>query len=52
MVYDLLVFNKTKQLLGGNVRMICSGSAPLRSEVHSFMKAISCVPVFEGYGQT
>lgn len=52
MLYDRLVFNKTKQLFGGRCRFLASGSAPLTPEVHSFMKVISCAPLMEGYGQT
>jgi long-chain acyl-CoA synthetase len=52
MIYDRLVFNKTKELFGGNCRFMASGSAPLTPEVHSFMKVIGCAPLMEGYGQT
>ena len=52
MLYDKIVFNKTRELFGGNCRWMGSGSAPLSPEVHSFMKAIGCAPLMEGYGQT
>lgn len=52
MVYDRTVFNKTKDIFGGKCRFLASGSAPLTTDVHYFMKAISCAPVMEGYGQT
>jgi long-chain acyl-CoA synthetase len=45
MVYDRVVFNKTKQLFGGNCRFMASGSAPLIPEVHAFMKVIACAPL-------
>lgn len=51
-IYDPLFFNKTKMALGGNVRYMISGSAPLLPEVHKFMKVVIGVPLLEGYGQT
>jgi long-chain acyl-CoA synthetase len=52
MVYDQFVFNKTKSALGGNVRLMISGSAPLLPHVHKYMKVTMTVPLLEGYGQT
>ncbi len=37
---------------GGQVRIMATGSAPISPEVHSYMKAIMCCPLIEGYGQT
>ena len=37
-LYDLLIFNKTKQLLGGNVKALIIGSAPISEEVIDFLK--------------
>ena len=51
-VYDPLFFNKTKAALGGRVRLMISGSAPLLPEVHKFMKVVIAAPLLEGYGQT
>jgi long-chain acyl-CoA synthetase len=51
-IYDALVFKKTKQAFGGNMKMMISGSAPLLPNVHSFMKVVACCPLIEGYGQT
>lgn len=51
-VYDTAFFNKTKAALGGNVRLMISGSAPLLPDVHAFMKVVMCCPLLEGYGQT
>jgi long-chain acyl-CoA synthetase len=50
--YDLLVFNKTRSALGGRVRLMISGSAPLLPNVHKFMKVTMITPLLEGYGQT
>lgn len=51
--WDKVVFKKIKILLGGNVRLITSGAAPLSSKVMTFLRCVlgSCY-VIEGYGQT
>lgn len=51
-IYDALVFNKIKARLGGNVKLMVTGSAPISREVLNFLKCAFQVPVFEGYGQT
>ena len=50
--YDKVVFKKIKALLGGKVKVILTGSAPLAKEVGEFLKISFCVPIVEGYGQT
>jgi long-chain acyl-CoA synthetase len=52
MLYDSLVFNKFKEILGGRVRVMVSGSAPISKEVLSFLKIAFCAPILEAYGQT
>ncbi len=37
-LYDCLVFNKTKAVLGGRVKMLVTGSAPISQEVIDFLK--------------
>lgn len=51
-VWDRLVFNKIKEVLGGNVKVMLSGSAPISDEVICFMKVAFSVPLVEAYGQT
>lgn len=51
-VYDKLVFNKLKDMMGGRVRLMVSGSAPISPEVLDFLKICFCAPLLEGYGQT
>jgi len=48
--WDRVVFNKVRQLLGGRVRFMASGSAPMNPEVLKFFKVAFCSPIFEGYG--
>ncbi len=49
---DKLVFNTIKQRIGGNVRVICSGGAPLAAHVEAFLQVAMCAPVVQGYGLT
>lgn len=51
-VYDALVFNKTKMAVGGSVRIMVTGSAPISVQVIDFLKIAICCPVLEAYGQT
>ncbi|XP_030620486.1 long-chain-fatty-acid--CoA ligase 4 [Chanos chanos] len=47
-----VVFKKVRALLGGNVRMMLSGGAPLSSATQRFMNICFCCPVGQGYGLT
>ncbi|BDA49779.1 Long chain acyl-CoA synthetase 4 [Coccomyxa sp. Obi] len=49
---DALVFSKVKARLGGRVRLVCSGSAPLARHVEEFLKVTMCAPCCQGYGLT
>jgi len=49
-IYDKLVFKKFKSALGGRVRWIATGSAPISSEVMNFLKIACSCPIIEGYG--
>ncbi len=51
-LWDRLVFQKLRTLMGGRVRIMVSGAAPLSEEVMTFLRcSFSCI-VMEGYGQT
>lgn len=50
--YDKLVFKKTKAVIGGNVRLMITGSAPISKDVLDFLKICFCAPLNEGYGMT
>ncbi|XP_042504095.1 long chain acyl-CoA synthetase 4 [Macadamia integrifolia] len=49
---DKIVFSKVKQGLGGKVRFILSGAAPLANHVEAFLRVVSCAYVMQGYGLT
>jgi len=51
-LWNLLVFNKLKDQLGGKVRVIVSGGAPLSPECHQFLQVCFSAPVLQGYGLT
>jgi long-chain acyl-CoA synthetase len=51
-IYDRMVFQKIKDLLGGEIKLIVSGGAPLSKEVKDFFTVVFCVPVEEVYGMT
>ncbi|PIN26528.1 Long-chain-fatty-acid--CoA ligase [Handroanthus impetiginosus] len=51
-VFDKLIFNKVKEGLGGNLRLILSGAAPLSSSVETFLRVVTCAHVLQGYGLT
>ncbi|TYZ58166.1 hypothetical protein PybrP1_003030, partial [[Pythium] brassicae (nom. inval.)] len=51
-LWDPLVFNKLKPLIGGNVRLMMNGSAPLSHEVKEFVEIVFGCHVLEGYGLT
>ncbi|XP_017329799.1 long-chain-fatty-acid--CoA ligase 4 [Ictalurus punctatus] len=47
-----MMFKKVRALLGGHVRMMLSGGAPLSSSTQRFMNICFCCPVGQGYGLT
>ncbi|MFH4973943.1 hypothetical protein AB6A40_000652 [Gnathostoma spinigerum] len=49
---DLVTFNRIRQTLGGELRLLLSGGAPLNPETQRFMNICFCCPVIQGYGLT
>jgi len=52
MVYDKYVMESFREVLGGRVRMIITGSAPISQDVIKFLKAAFSCELYEAYGQT
>jgi long-chain acyl-CoA synthetase len=51
-LFDKVVFSKVKARLGGRVRLIVTGGAPLAKHTEEFLKVTMCAPVVQGYGLT
>lgn len=49
---DKIVFKKVAQKLGGRVKAVCSGAAPLARHVEDFLRVGMCAGVSQGYGLT
>jgi len=50
-IANRLVFSKWREALGGNIKFLVSGSAPLQPALIRIFTAAQ-IPVFEGYGMT
>mmetsp|Transcript_1296 Transcript_1296/g.3111 ORF Transcript_1296/g.3111 Transcript_1296/m.3111 type:complete len:683 (-) Transcript_1296:243-2291(-) len=51
-IFNTLVFKKIQALLGGRVRAMITGSAPLSADVQKFVQTVFNCPVRQGYGLT
>jgi len=47
-----IIFKRLRYLVGGRVRIMASGGAPLAADTHEFIKNSLCVPLLQGYGLT
>ncbi|KXN74894.1 acetyl-CoA synthetase-like protein [Conidiobolus coronatus NRRL 28638] len=50
--WDKLIFRKISKILGGNIQIILTGSAPITEETKDFFRAIFSCILIEGYGST
>ncbi len=48
---DRLIFSKIRAKFGGNMKLFCSGGAPLDRTINEFFWVIG-IPILEGYGLT
>ncbi|GMT11963.1 hypothetical protein PFISCL1PPCAC_3260, partial [Pristionchus fissidentatus] len=51
-IWDRIVFSKISSMLGGRIRLLTTGGAPVSPEVKNFTRIAYGAPLFEGYGQT
>uniref|UniRef100_A0A8C9VHU2 Arachidonate--CoA ligase n=1 Tax=Scleropages formosus TaxID=113540 RepID=A0A8C9VHU2_SCLFO len=51
-VWDKLIFHKLQASLGGRVRVMVTGAAPISPTVLNFLRASLGCQIFEAYGQT
>ncbi|NXA85506.1 ACSL5 ligase, partial [Melanocharis versteri] len=51
-IWDKLVFKKVQENMGGRVRIMVTGAAPISPSVLTFLRAALGCQIFEGYGQT
>lgn len=51
-MWDYIIFKKIQNMLGGNIRVIAVGAAPIKPQILQFFRAALGASVFEGYGQT
>jgi long-chain acyl-CoA synthetase len=49
---DALVFKKIAKVMGGKLRVLASGGAPLSPETHEQVRIVLCCEVVQGYGLT
>ncbi|XP_032383984.1 long-chain-fatty-acid--CoA ligase 1 isoform X2 [Etheostoma spectabile] len=51
-IWDRLIFRKVQASLGGRVRLMLTGAAPISPAVLTFLRAAVGCQFYEGYGQT
>ncbi|XP_063732625.1 long-chain-fatty-acid--CoA ligase 1-like isoform X2 [Eleginops maclovinus] len=51
-IWDRLIFGKVQASLGGRVRLMLTGAAPISPTVLTFLRAAIGCQFYEGYGQT
>ncbi|XP_056630489.1 long-chain-fatty-acid--CoA ligase 4 isoform X2 [Diorhabda carinulata] len=49
---DKIVFKPISKIVGGNMRLMISGGAPLSAETHEQIGTCMCVVIIQGYGLT
>ncbi|CAM4618222.1 unnamed protein product [Leuciscus chuanchicus] len=51
-IWDKIIFKKVQASVGGRVRMMVTGAAPVSAPVLTFLRAALGCQFYEGYGQT
>lgn len=50
--YEAVLFKKLQGVVGGRIRLMASGAAPLSANLHRFLTQVFGCPVLQGYGMT
>lgn len=50
LIFLLSSWPQIKEGLGGKLRLILSGGAPLAPSVETFLRVVTCAHVLQGYG--
>ena len=51
-IFEAILFKKLQQVVGGRIRLMASGAAPLSGDLHKFLTQVFGCPVLQGYGMT
>lgn len=51
-LWDRIIFGAIREKLGGRVKFMLTGAAPISSDVHDFIRIAFSCDVYEGYGLT
>jgi len=51
-IMDALIFRKMRKLVGGRIRLLLSGGAPLSPDTHDYVRCALSLPLVQGYGLT
>lgn len=51
-IMDALIFKNMRALVGGRIRLLLSGGAPLSPETHDYVRCALSLPLVQGYGLT
>ena len=51
-ILDALIFRKMRGLVGGRIRLLLSGGAPLSPDIHDYVRCALTLPLVQGYGLT
>ncbi|KAG5883972.1 hypothetical protein JTB14_007501 [Gonioctena quinquepunctata] len=49
---DWIIFGAVKKIMGGKLRLIAAGGAPLTADTHKLVKTCLCTHILTGYGLT
>lgn len=51
-ILNALIFKNMRSIVGGRIRLLLSGGAPLSPDTHDYVRCALCLPLVQGYGLT